>query len=166
MRLFSAPIWIGDFNIQPMSQQKCFATRRRINIQNNLSMMLFHNQYQIGPSQMLKGELHGAMRLEIGTAVSTQLCLGGLVDRMVNQCSRTRRADRPLPGRQARQLLSQYMFRCRATTNVACTDNENSIEQDTTYDSFHFYDHSRTCRPHLLHDFSEKGTCLHFANDL
>ncbi len=65
MRLLSTPERIRNFDIQPMSKQKNFSACRRIDIQNLLSMALFHHQHQIRPTKLLQGQLDRSMRLEI-----------------------------------------------------------------------------------------------------
>lgn len=65
MRLMSTAKRIRNFDIQPMPQQKDFATRRRIDIQNLLPMVLFHYQHQICPTNLFNAQLNSPMRLEI-----------------------------------------------------------------------------------------------------
>ncbi len=84
MRPLSTLEGIGNFDILPLPQQESFTTRDRINTQNLLPMVLFHDQHQICPAEVRNRELRSAMCFKIQT-FSPQQRSHGLIYRMIDQ---------------------------------------------------------------------------------
>lgn len=50
MHLFSLPIRVRNFCIDPVPEQECLAASGWVQCQNRLPMMLFHYHYQVCPA--------------------------------------------------------------------------------------------------------------------
>lgn len=84
MCLLAAPVGIGYFGIDPVSEQKGLAPSDGCHVQNRLSMMIFHDQHQVGLTNVLDAELGGAVRPEI-EALKGKQGLRVLVGRVIDQ---------------------------------------------------------------------------------
>lgn len=126
MRRVAAPIRVGDLRPRPMPEQENLAAGGRIHRQHRVAVMLFHDQNELGPAQVLEGQLAGPVWAQVDATRLHQRA-GGFFRRMVDQGSNTR-GTRLNQSASVFDALAEKKLGRRATTDVAGADRKDPLE--------------------------------------